>query len=316
MSALKLINMQDVEVEEVKWLIYPFIPYGKITIIQGDPGEGKTTLVLQIIARLTKGESIVNEEAKEPINVIYQTAEDGLADTIKPRLLSADADCSKVLVIDDKDTPLTMRDVRLEQAIVETKAKAELPKAPLTAYDSIRVDDAVILSDKEGNTVSVVGLCSKCDELIQGDKYPSEADLHKAIYNSREDIGAIIHSQKEAITAASKIGATVKPFLDDFAQIVGVTVKCAEFDANDTLKSSKKVVKALGGKSRNAVLIKNNGAVCCGPNKDEAGATEMVMEKNCKTYLAGELFGGTKSIGKLDSVVMNVVYRLKYSKQK
>ena len=115
--------MQDIEVEDIEWLIYPFIPYGKITIIQGDPGEGKTTLVLQIIARLTKGEAIINEKAKQPINVIYQTAEDGLGDTIKPRLLSADADCSKVLVIDDKDTPLTMRDVRLEQAIVETKAK-------------------------------------------------------------------------------------------------------------------------------------------------------------------------------------------------
>ena len=58
MSALKLINMQDVEVEEVKWLIYPFIPYGKITIIQGDPGEGKTTLVLQIIARLKKAKAL------------------------------------------------------------------------------------------------------------------------------------------------------------------------------------------------------------------------------------------------------------------
>lgn len=123
LSKLKLINMQDIEVEDIEWLIYPFIPYGKITIIQGDPGEGKTTLVLQIIARLTKGEAIINEKAKQPINVIYQTAEDGLGDTIKPRLLSADADCSKVLVIDDKDTPLTMRDVRLEQAIVETKAK-------------------------------------------------------------------------------------------------------------------------------------------------------------------------------------------------
>jgi RecA-family ATPase len=123
MSNLRLINMQDVEVEEVQWLIYPFIPYGKVTIIQGDPGEGKTTLVLQIIARLTKGESILNEEAKPPINVIYQTAEDGLADTIKPRLLSADADCSRVLVIDDRDTPLTMLDVRLEKAIAETNAK-------------------------------------------------------------------------------------------------------------------------------------------------------------------------------------------------
>ena len=123
MADLKLINMQDIEVEAISWLWYPFIPYGKVTIIQGDPGEGKTTLVLQIIARLTKGESIIDEKEKTPINVIYQTAEDGLADTIKPRLLSADADCSKVLVIDDRDTPLTMRDVRLEQAIVETNAK-------------------------------------------------------------------------------------------------------------------------------------------------------------------------------------------------
>ena len=123
MADLKLINMRDIEVEAISWLWYPFIPYGKVTIIQGDPGEGKTTLVLQIIARLTKGESIIDEKEQSPINVIYQTAEDGLADTIKPRLLSADADCSKVLVIDDRDTPLTMRDVRLEQAIVETNAK-------------------------------------------------------------------------------------------------------------------------------------------------------------------------------------------------
>ena len=70
MSNLKLINMQDIEVEAINWLWYPFIPYGKVTIIQGDPGEGKTTLVLQIIARLTKGESIINEDANPPINVI------------------------------------------------------------------------------------------------------------------------------------------------------------------------------------------------------------------------------------------------------
>lgn len=126
MSNLKLINMQDIEVEAISWLWYPFIPYGKVTIIQGVPGEGKTTLVLQIIARLTKGESIINEDANLPINVIYQTAEDGLVDTIKPRLLAAKADCSKVFVIDDNDTPLTMRDERLEQAIIETSAKLVL----------------------------------------------------------------------------------------------------------------------------------------------------------------------------------------------
>ena len=150
---LKLINMDSVEVEQVEWLLYPFIPYGKVTIIQGDPGEGKSTMVLQIIAKLTRGEPILpvtdttktkekrsdevdseNEDldaednmqeqsSVSPVNVIYQTAEDGLGDTIKPRLLAAGADCSKVLVIDDSDQPLTMADVRLEEAIVQTKAK-------------------------------------------------------------------------------------------------------------------------------------------------------------------------------------------------
>lgn len=114
--------------EEIEWLFYPFIPYGKVTIIQGDPGEGKTTVVLQIIAKLTKGEPILNEITEEetgvkPINVIYQTAEDGLGDTIKPRLLAAGADCSRVLVIDDQDQPLTMVDARLEEAIIQTKAR-------------------------------------------------------------------------------------------------------------------------------------------------------------------------------------------------
>lgn len=200
--------------------------------------------------------------------------------------------------------------------IADLKKRADMPSAKLNAYDSIRIDDAVILSDKEGNTVATVGLCGKKDELITGDKYPSEADLHKAIYNKREDIGAIIHSQEDAIVAASKIGKTLKPLLDDFAQIVGVTVKCAEFDPNDTLKSSKKAAKKIGKKGTNALLLKDNGAVCCGSNKDEASAAEMVMEKNCKSVISSELFGKTKPIGKLDSVLMNVIYRVKYSKQK
>ena len=53
--------------EQVEWLLYPFIPYGKVTIIQGDPGEGKTTMVLQIIAKLTRGEPIlpVTDTTKE-----------------------------------------------------------------------------------------------------------------------------------------------------------------------------------------------------------------------------------------------------------
>ena len=79
-TELKMIRMSEVESQEVKWLWYPFIPYGKLTIIQGDPGDGKTTLVLNIAAKLSKGESLDRDmNVQEPVNVIYQTAEDGLS---------------------------------------------------------------------------------------------------------------------------------------------------------------------------------------------------------------------------------------------
>ena len=103
-TELKMIRMSEIESQEVKWLWYPFIPYGKLTIIQGDPGDGKTTLVLNIAAKLSKGESLGSDiDVHEPVNVIYQTAEDGLADTVKPRLELAGADCEKILVIDESD---------------------------------------------------------------------------------------------------------------------------------------------------------------------------------------------------------------------
>lgn len=99
--------MDTVQEETVEWLLYPFIPYGKVTILQGDPGEGKTTLALQIIARLTMGQPVIETaEAAKPVNVIFQTAEDGLADTIKPRLMAAGADCARVLVIDENQKAL------------------------------------------------------------------------------------------------------------------------------------------------------------------------------------------------------------------
>lgn len=132
--------MSEVEAEEVQWLWYPYIPFGKVTILQGDPGEGKTTFVLALIALLTTGQALPEcEEAAAPINVIYQTAEDGLAGTIKPRLLAAEADCSRVLVIDESQQELTLSDERLEAAILETGARL-LVLDPLQAYLGANVD--------------------------------------------------------------------------------------------------------------------------------------------------------------------------------
>ena len=136
----KLINMADVEAKEVTWLWYPFFPMNKLTIIQGDPGEGKTTLILEIAARLSKGEPILEGDvAREPVNIIYQTAEDGLADTIKPRLVAANADTSRIYVIDESQQSLTMTDDRLREALEETRAKLVILD-PLQAYLGANID--------------------------------------------------------------------------------------------------------------------------------------------------------------------------------
>ena len=132
--------MADVETKKVEFLWYPYIPYGKLTIIQGDPGEGKTTAVLQIAALLTKGEKLPeDDQEREPVNVIYQTAEDGLADTVKPRLEAAGADCSRVLVIDESEQGLSMSDLRIEEAIKQTGAKLVILD-PIQAYLGSGVD--------------------------------------------------------------------------------------------------------------------------------------------------------------------------------
>lgn len=138
-TPLRMIRMDTVQETEVTWLWYPYIPYGKITIIQGDPGEGKTTLVLHLAAALTQGRQLGSEDVGEPVTVIYQTAEDGLADTIKPRLLAADADCSKVLVIDESEKCISMTDNRLENAIQQTNAKLVILD-PIQAYLGADVD--------------------------------------------------------------------------------------------------------------------------------------------------------------------------------
>ena len=138
---LKLIHMEDVVSKEVEWLWYPYIPYGKITIIQGDPGEGKTTLVLKLAAALSRDLPLPCDDDKEyePIHIIYQTAEDGVEDTIKPRLEKAGADCSMIRVIDETDKELSMTDDRLEQAIIETGARLIILD-PIQAYIGATVD--------------------------------------------------------------------------------------------------------------------------------------------------------------------------------
>lgn len=78
-KSVEIVRLSDIALQEVEWLQYPYSSFGKITIIQGDLGEGKTTLVLSLAAVCSDGTALPGIEQKSPYNVNYQTVEDGLA---------------------------------------------------------------------------------------------------------------------------------------------------------------------------------------------------------------------------------------------
>ena len=138
-ETVKIIRMSDVELTPVEWLWKPYLPFGKLSVLQGNPGEGKTYFAMHLAAACTNGKLLPNMERMEPFNVIYQTAEDGLGDTVKPRLIEAGADLDRVLVIDDSDVQLTLSDERIEKAIVENNAQLVIID-PIQAYLGADVD--------------------------------------------------------------------------------------------------------------------------------------------------------------------------------
>ena len=186
-TKLRMIKLSEIQAEEVKWLWFPMIPYGKLTIVQGDPGDGKTTLILNIAAKLSKGEGLdENMKPTEPMNIIYQTAEDGLADTVKPRLEMAGADCERIMVIDESEKSLSMIDERLEEAIIKTNAKL-LILDPIQAYlgggmDMNRANEARDMTKKLGALAEKY----KCVIVLIG--HMNKASGNKAAYRGMGSI--------------------------------------------------------------------------------------------------------------------------------
>jgi len=219
---LKLIRMNEVEATTIDWLWYPYIPFGKITVIQGDPGDGKTTAVLAIAAAVTTGALLPESKtAAEPMNVIFQTAEDGLGDTVKPRLIQSGADCTRVIVIDESEKELSLSDLRIEQAITQTGAKLFILD-PLQAYIGADVDmhraneirpvlkRISAVAEKTGCAVVVIGHLNKGGSKSQYRGLGSIDIQAAAVLDKKiEKKEARLEKLDEKITIKEKAAATV-----------------------------------------------------------------------------------------------------------
>ena len=194
-TGLQFEYFSSVRQRSVEWLWYPYIPYGKLTILQGDPGEGKSTFMLAIAALLTTGQCMPDgTPASEPQQVIYQTAEDNISDTVKPRLIRAGADCGRVAYIVDDEATLTLEDSRIEEGIRQTGARLFILD-PLQAYLS-QDTDMMLAGRMRQQLKRLADIASKysCAIVIIGhmNKASSEKTLYRGLGSI--DIAAIARS--------------------------------------------------------------------------------------------------------------------------
>lgn len=97
--AARVVRLADVVPQAVEWLWQPWIPLAKLSLVIGDPGMAKTMLALDLAARVTSGKPLPDGTRAPLGNVVVLTAEDGLGDTIRPRLDAAGADVSRVFAL-------------------------------------------------------------------------------------------------------------------------------------------------------------------------------------------------------------------------
>lgn len=137
----KLVWIADVKRESVAWLWFPYIPKGKLTIIEGDPGIGKSFITMSLASDLSQGRPLWGEERgkRPPQKVLLLSAEDGLGDTIRPRLEAMDANLQEIVAFDEPFNLDESGFSDLEDAIASIKPAIVIID-PLVAYTSGAID--------------------------------------------------------------------------------------------------------------------------------------------------------------------------------
>ena len=132
----EIIKASKIIPKEVRWLWYPYIPFGKVTLLQGDPGDGKSKLMLSLAALLSKGAPLPfadEDESGEPMTVIYQTTEYDADDTVVPRFNSAGGNGDRLIFIKEDEKGLTFGEDCIREAVEKYNAKL-LILDPMNSY--------------------------------------------------------------------------------------------------------------------------------------------------------------------------------------
>ena len=187
-------SYSEVKAKKIEWIWKPYIASGKITILQGDPGDGKSTLALKLCSVLTSTDSkdIIDGIIKEPINVIYQSAEDSPEDTIKPKLNKLKSNSDRLMyVVNDEIIDLSSN--ALKRIIDEANAKLVVLD-PLQSFFK-KGENMLVATDvrKMMKNLTKIAYETDCAILLIGHLNKSEGkkDLYRANLISIVSIGIV-----------------------------------------------------------------------------------------------------------------------------
>ncbi len=259
---MKIRRMSEVPLQEVEWLWKPYIPFGKITIIQGDPGEGKTTLALRVASACSTGEALPGMKESEPFNVIYQTAEDGLGDTVKPRLMEAGADENRILNIVEDNHSLSLLDERIEKAITATGAKLMILD-PMQGYLGDRIDmnraneirsvlkNVASVAERTGCAIVLVGHLNKASGMSSAYRGLGSIDFRAAARSvllvgrlrKEPSVRVIVHDKSSLAPEGSSLAFNLGNetgfyWLDGYESITSEDILCG-FGSNSETKTAQ-----------------------------------------------------------------------------
>jgi L-fuculose-phosphate aldolase len=164
-------------------------------------------------------------------------------------------------------------------------------------YLSLQADDIVLVS-QAGNTLAGVL------------KPSSELPLHLAVYQSRRDIQAIVHTHSVFASACAVAHKAIAPIIEDLVQVVGGSVDVAPYALPGTTELAENAVKSLGNK--NAVLLANHGVLGCGATLQEALLCCELVEKAAQIFIYAQSIGGAVALSEADVLVMHEFYSEHY----
>jgi hypothetical protein len=193
-----LLRLSEVSPQPVRWLWRSRIPLGKVTVVDGDPGLGKSLLSTDIAARVTTIETMpdgTESDLHEPVGVVILSAEDELADTIRPRLEVAGADLSRVVALaaintgDDTRLPVLSDLEEIREAIRQVDARLVIID-PLMAYLPGKIDSHRD-QDIRRSLAPLAALAAETGVAVLVIRHLNKAEGRNALYRGGGSIGII-----------------------------------------------------------------------------------------------------------------------------